>query len=450
MSSESKFRIPILFLFFPLFGCVIPPGEKCPCAEGYICCMPVGENKNKCITVEEYDTFESCQTKITASDSQRGDQFGISVSISEKSAIFGAPDNNGDVANPIDDVGAAYIFQFINGQWFEKQKLTASDAQAHYGFGHAVSISDDLAIVGSYANGAAYIFQFKNSEWIETDRLTASNYNTEIFFGHAVSINDDFAIVGSANLTGGLDVHPGATAYIFKLESGEWVENAKLTASDGNPNDSFATSVSISGDFAIVGARRADEAMGEPDDALDGPGAAYIFQIENGVWNEKQKLIASDAQSEDSFGRSVSVSGYVAIVGAPYEDGGNGDPLQNAGAVYIFQLENGLWLEKQKLTASDAQNHDSFGRSVSRSENVVIIGASGGEAAYIFKLENGEWLENKKLTAADAQNFDRYGDSVSISKDTVIIGAYCEDGNIGDPQIPDDGPGAAYIFRLKN
>ena len=43
------------------------------------------------------------------------------------------------------------------------------------------------------------------------------------------------------------------SAYIFKWDGTSWSQQQKLTASDGAANDSFGYSVSISGDYAIVG-----------------------------------------------------------------------------------------------------------------------------------------------------------------------------------------------------
>ncbi|MCH7580736.1 MAG: hypothetical protein IIB22_10885, partial [Chloroflexi bacterium] len=54
----------------------------------------------------------------------------------------------------------------------------------------------------------------------------------------------------------------------------------------------------------------------------------------------------------------MAVSGDTAVVGANLEDGGAGDPLDRAGAAYVFERNQGgadSWGEVAKLTASDAQ-----------------------------------------------------------------------------------------------
>jgi len=118
----------------------------------------------------------------------------------------------------------------------------------------------------------------------------------------------------------------------------------KITASDAASNDLFGWSVSLSGDYAIVGAR-----------GNSGTGAAYIYtrNTSTGGWVGEQKIQASDNASDDRFGYSVSLSGDYAIVGARNEDTGG----SNAGAVYIYtrthQLGNG---ETNKNTGKRQSN----------------------------------------------------------------------------------------------
>jgi len=126
------------------------------------------------------------------------------------------------------------------------------------------------------------------------------------------------------------------------------------------------------------------------------------------------RLLASDGAPEDYFAHSVSICGDVAVVGVPYSG------LDYAGAAYIYQYENFTWVEKQKLTASDAAAYDWFGQSVAIDGDLIIVGspfhdANGGEiedagAAYVFRRDdNGTpadrtddvWLEEPDLLEAD-------------------------------------------------
>ncbi|MCH8010105.1 MAG: FG-GAP repeat protein, partial [Chloroflexi bacterium] len=119
-------------------------------------------------------------------------------------------------------------------------------------------------------------------------------------------------------------------------------EFKKITASDAETGDNFSTrAVAISGDTIVAGASGEDGGVGDP---LDKAGAAYVFQRDEGGagnWGEVTKLTASDAQADDRFGFRVAVSVDTIVVGAHLEDGGAGDPVLNTGAVYVFQRDEG-------------------------------------------------------------------------------------------------------------
>jgi len=375
--------------------------------------------------------------KLVASDAADGDIFGRSVSISGNTAIVGA-ESHDDGGNAF---GAAYVFEKVAGTWTQVAKLTASDGVVNNFFGRSVSISGDTALVG--AGTGAYVFVKPGGGWAsgtETAKLTATDATTADAFGQAVSISGDTAIVG-ASLNDDVPNDSGS-AYVFVKPGGGWVdatETAKLTASDAVAGVRFGTSVSISGDTAIVGIF-AD--------------AAYVYVKPGGGWvdtsQEDAKLTASDTAAGDRFGFKVSISGDAAIVGAAFHD----DVPNDSGSAYVFVKPGGGWMdtsqEDAKLTASDAAANDYFGFGVSISGDNVIVGARqnaddglASGSAYVFVKPGGGWAdtsqEDAKLTASDAAPSDFFGTSVSISGDTAIIGS-----DLNDEAA--DNAGAAYIF----
>ena len=136
------------------------------------------------------------------------------------------------------------------------------------------------------------------------------------------------------------------------------VEEFKITAEDADAEDFFGTSVSIDGDFAIVGAPY-------DDDEGENSGSAYIFVREGEEWFQQQKLIANDAAAGNFFGWSVSIDGGYVIIGA-YQDDDDGG---GSGSAYIFTRDGEEWNQQEKLTAADADEGDYFGNSVSINGN---------------------------------------------------------------------------------
>jgi hypothetical protein len=202
----------------------------------------------------------------------------------------------------------------------ESQKLLASDVTARDNFGYSVAVSGDTAVVGAYGDGdngsesgSAYVFRYDGSDWVEEAKLTASDGAAGDHFGFSVAVSGGTAVVGA-----GRDDDSGSSsgsAYVFRYEGSDWVEEAKLTASDGAAFDWFGVLVAVSGDTAVVGA------FGD-DDSGSNSGSAYVFRYDGSDWVEEAKLTASDAAPSPSFGArfgmSVAVSGDTAVGGVRY------------------------------------------------------------------------------------------------------------------------------------
>ncbi|MCD4817170.1 MAG: FG-GAP repeat protein, partial [Candidatus Cloacimonetes bacterium] len=378
------------------------------------------------------------EEKVLASDGVAEDKFGNSISISGDYAIIGAvgDDDNGNYS------GAAYMFHYNGSNWVQQTKLTPSDATANDHFGISVSMFGDYAVIGNVydddngANsGSAYIFHYDGSNWVQQAKLTASDGADGDHFGRVVSISGDYAIIGAYaddNDNGNF----AGSAYIFYYDGSSWSQQAKLTASDGETYDLFGVSVSISGDYVVIGTYCDDGNLTEA-------GAIYFFHYDGSIWVQQAKFFASDAEAHDLFGHSVSISGDYAIIGS----GGDDDNGNFSGSAYIFHYDGSSWSQQTKLTASDSGGGDYFGGCVSISGDYVIIGASDDDdidyfagSAYIFHYDGSSWSQQTKLTASDGADGDHFGHSVSISGNQAVIGAYMDDDN-------GDYSGSAYFYE---
>ena len=350
------------------------------------------------------------------------------------------------IADPKARIRMSWLEGFVDPE--EVVKLTASNASAGDQFGNAVSISGDTVVIGaSYTDaipsnsGSAYILERNlggSDNWGERIEITASDAAASDFFSFdSVDIGGDTVVIGSPYQ----DSSKGAV-YVFGRDTGgtdNWGQVEKITASDIFAGDKFGKSVSVEGDTAVVGAPY-------NDDNGSNSGSAYVFGRNTGGtdnWGEIKKLLASDAAVGAFFGNSVSVDGDLAVVGALY------DSVSGVGAAYIFARNQGgpdNWGEVIKLAPTDSNE---FGSSVSIDGNFVVVGArevgsGGSQAAYVFGRNEGgpdNWGLVKKLVASDVGPLDdKFGNSVSISGDVVIVGAH---------QTDDDGvnSGSAYIFN---
>jgi hypothetical protein len=242
-----------------------------------------------------------------------------SVSVSGDTALVGAEsDDVGANANQ----GSAYVFVRNGMGWTEQAHLTASDGATNDSFG-SVSVSGDTAIVGApyddfganVDQGSAYVYARSGTTWAQQAHLTASDGAGGDELGLSVCVSGNSALVGAVFDDVGVNVDQGS-AYVFVRSGTAWGQQAHLTANDGATMDVFGASVSVSGDTAIVGAPYDD--VGANVDQ----GSVYVYVRSAVTWAQQAHLTASDGAGVDHFGTSVSVSGDTAIVGAPYDDVG--------------------------------------------------------------------------------------------------------------------------------
>ena len=316
------------------------------------------------------------KVKLLASDGAQGDSFGSFVSISGDTALVGAglTDDNGT------DSGSAYVFVRNpgDGTWSEQAKLLPTDGKAGDKIGLAVSLSGDLAAVGGRladsSNGAVYIFvrDASTGSWTQEAKFWESNSAFLQQFGDAVAVQGDTLVVGSSGDADKGQYAGAAYVYVENSVTGNWELQQKLLASDGVASDRFGSSVSISGDFIAIGAD-------EDDGSATNTGAVYLYEWNSGTanWDQKQKLVAPDAAGSDFFGFSVSLEGNNLVVGSHYDD----DDYTGSGSVYVFERNSstGVWEQIQKLLASDRSTNARFGQSVSLSGDNLVVGAMTDE-----------------------------------------------------------------------
>lgn len=278
-------------------------------------------------------------------------------------------------------------------------------------------------------------------------KMTAADGQAGDFFGYSLRISGDYAVVGAyGDDDNGID---SGSAYVFERDGDGWIQEAKLTADDGQAGDAFGLSVAISGEYIIVGAY-------EDDDLGSGAGAAYIFARIGGTWIRQAKLTATDGAAGDHFGIAVGIDGEYAIIGA-YADDDNG---YNSGSAYVFRKGAAGWSgasQAAKLTASDGYGEydlyvplfDSFGCSVDMWGKYAIVGCCGTRhpGVYVFEQPVGGWstmTETAKLTAAKTDyslSIRNFGETVSISEEYAIVGA--DNSSMG----ANTQSGRAYIYK---
>ncbi len=272
------------------------------------------------------------------------------------------------------------------------------------------------------------------------DRLTPSNPIQSDILGYDVAMDAGRILAGAPFGTYDGVTQPGR-AFIFELENGNWNQAQELRPPVPQEDAWFGADVALDGDTLICAA------SGEDVDSSN-DGAVYVFEHDGASWSQVAKLTASDADAGARFGYDVAISGQTIAVGAAAANTSDGD---FAGAVYIFDRIGGVWTETQKLTASNGDFADTFGSAVAIDGDRLVIGARGDNddlhedsgAAYVFERTAGVWTETAILTPAAPQPETYFGEVVAIEATTIVVGAERFDHSGANDA------GAAFVFELQ-
>ncbi|WP_192954723.1 beta strand repeat-containing protein [Gallaecimonas mangrovi] len=410
------------------------------------------------VFVKDSDGNWSQSGYLKASNAGSGDEFGVSVAVSDDGATIavGADLEDGDasstVANPNDNAlnsGAAYVFsKDSDGNWSQSAYIKASNAGQGDYFGLSLSLSSDgteLA-VGAYLEsgdasstaaspndnasdaGAAYVFSLSGSNWVQDAYLKASNAESSDYFGAAVSLSadgatlavGDFAEDGDASSTSTSPNNNASYAgavYMFSKASSSWSQTAYLKASNARANSDFGYSVALSADGTTLAVGTIGE-YGDASSTMDSPntnaaaaGAVYIFSQSGSSWSQTGYLKASNTEAGDELGYGVAISsdGTTVAVSAPYEDGistgidgSDNNSAFYGGAAYLFSLSDGSWSQQHYIKASNSRTYLYFGLAIALADDGTLAATSYVESNNASGISFGVTSSDQSLSSSGA------------------------------------------------
>ena len=192
-------------------------------------------------------------------------------------------------------------------------------------------------------------------------------------------------------------------------------ELKRLVQPLSSKGDLFGWSCSISGNYCFVGA------LDKSFDSIKKAGACYIYNKQNSKWKYKQILWSPTPQECSYFGRSVSVSGPYAVIGA-YGQKHCYDTItkRRTGSAFIYKCEDGEWKFYQEINLLNSDYINSnFGVQVSISEDNLAISAQNPAEVYMYKLKNNSWNFIQKIK----NKCPFFGYTISCRKNRLVIGS---------------------------
>lgn len=308
--------------------------------------------------------------------------FGFSVSLSKDGNILAI----GATKTPArgSETGIVRVYENKSGSWTQMSSDIVGGNSGN-NFGWSVSLSDNgdkIAIGAPFANsqypaqGYVDIYEYKyktqtavNKTWIKMGK-SINGVNQSDYTGYSVSLSADGSTVAVGYPGDQGSFGTNNAVKVYKYINSEWtLVNSQI---NGQPTESFGTSVSLSADGNTV-------AIGATNDSSSN-GKVSVYQNVSNVWTKIGSDIIGEAAG-DQFGYSVSLSndGTTVAIGA-YGNDGNGT---DSGHVRIYQNKGGVWTKIGVDIKGKVSNDFSGHVALSGDANTIAVGAPGNAAGHV-------------------------------------------------------------------
>jgi cysteine-rich repeat protein len=338
--------------------------------------------------------------------------------------------------------GAVELREWSAAGWLTNQVIRPTDPHPYQRFGMALSQSDDgqSALIyasnredGSYAviDGENYVFRRSASGWWEQEAKLICWDCAEGEYLTPGCYDGETAVLMRSN-----------SAYVFRRVGSIWLPEERIEVFEDGYSDREAT-CDVDGNHLIVGAHTYDDGSGHP------PGRVFFYDRdpEHGTWSRVAEFVGDELLplNNAGVGFAPQIQGNLAAASNPTEDF-----FGIAGAVYLYERQEGVWKAVRKLHEdpkrqpwSNLPEHSNrnFGMRLGLGPGVLLIEDkskyhSSNEQnvptdVYVFELErcgDGE-LDLHLGEACDDGNGDS-GDGCSAS--CQLEGNACNNGRDDD------------------
>ena len=432
IDNQSTFVVPEPFRYFG--GAVATDGTYTVVGTSG---LALGANTNE-VSILNATTGEVLHTLVDP-NTLTDDLFGSSVAINGNYVLVGAPrlSEGSYVAS-----GKVYVYDTTTGILLRTlSNPNTYSTPAGDWFGYSVSVSGNYAAVSAYReqdssgnalSGVVYIYDITSGTLLYTlNNPNAYGVGTADYFGQSVSISGNYVVVGAPFEEATTGEQSSGRVYVFDVSTGNLLRTLNDSNAYGTPlNDLFGWSVSLSGNYVIVGA------PGEADAGGTASGKAYIIDVTSGsLLHTLSNPNPYGTSTDDNFGKSVSISGNFAVVGAPYE---SAPGETNTGAAFLFDVASGNLLHtlEDSVGALEYPSGTFFGTSVAVGGTKVVVAGPewtyywGSESAskagriVTFSTSTGTEIFKKygPRTVRTASG-DTFGAGVAIDGDYMVIGS---------------------------
>jgi len=291
------------------------------------------------------------------------------------------------------------------------------------GLGSSVSCLDEWAVAGG--QGGAIVYHKVHNTWSRYTSLMpvpAEANPVADGYGLAVDMDDGVVVVGAPDYNGG---RGAVYVFTYSSSSGGWFFSQKLQAAAPVAGERFGVSVSVDGATIAVGASaEVREPESQPVES-----AVYLF-TKGTAWTQTQRIPGPSWPAMDWFGHEVCVYGTTLVADAPQYD-------NHSGAAFVYQVTNGVAGTPQVLREFDSNLEEAphsfhhFGCGITVRGSTMAVGAPGASSPYggayifVYDTDAGRWVPEAEITKPNAE---WYGYTVALCTDCALVGAFGDDG----------------------
>lgn len=343
------------------------------------------------------------QSRLSAADAARKDDFGRAISVHGNTMVVGAPRKR-------DGSGVAYVFEreSSEGGWHQVDVIEPPSGGDHSSYAASVLLvgSDELLIGAPAVDSTGVVYQLMRdgTDWSVTATLRPAEGSEMPGFGQVMAREGDWLLVGAP---GGR--RDAGEAYFFQRQGADWAiaSPAALPPALAGPRAGVGTALAFDGSRAYIG--------------VPGESAVYYYDLDDEAnWTRSGSLHPFDATGRGQFGSSLAIAGDELWIGAPRVNRGN-------GRVYRYAADSdGGWQGVQRLDAEGADGTAwpfAFGYSMAVAGDNAVIGMPsrdfGEGRALAVAHAGGSWTANQTL---EGEIF-RIGENLEA-------GSRCEDGQL--------------------
>lgn len=272
-----------------------------------------------------------------------------------------------------------------SGQWSHVGTLSPGTSRARAGFGSAIVVRGDRALIGAPGDGGGRVheYRFANGAWTEAGTIAPDSLAATERFGQALDLDAEQLVVGAP----GRSANRGAL-YVFRASNGGWTQEALVLSARGADNARLGSSVMLRGKRIVAGA---PGALILPGQGGGSAGAATLFEYSDvaEIWRERRTFTPYD-YSGARFGSSLGASGSELWIGAPGAERGT-------GRVYTMRQDaEGNWLAMSVLDVPGVEPGAAFASAFAIAGDHAVVGMpadGGGEGTVIFlgRAASGRW-----------------------------------------------------------